>query len=102
MVARVTQYRIRVGKVEEFAATLESLIPAMDRLKGFRVLRVLQGPDPESREATAISVWETSADLRNSDSDESYFHTVSKLLSCCESFLPMHEQKVLVSKFAGP
>jgi|SRR5580704_13320920 heme-degrading monooxygenase HmoA len=100
MVARVTHYRIRVGKVEEFAATLESLIPAMDRLKGFRVLLVLQGPDPESREATAISVWETPADMRESDNDEFYFHTVAKLLTCCESFSPMHEQKVLVSKFA--
>jgi heme-degrading monooxygenase HmoA len=100
MVARVTQYRIRPGKLEEFTATVEALIPAMDRLKGFRVLLMLQGPDPASREATAISVWDSSDDLRNSDNDEFYFHAVAKLLTCCESFSPMREQKVLVGKFA--
>jgi hypothetical protein len=102
MVSRVTQYRIRSGKVEEFTSIVESLIPSMDRLKGFRVLLMLLGPDPGSREATAISVWETSADMKDSDNDEFYFHTVAKLLACCESFSPMHEQKVLVSKFAKP
>ena len=100
MVARVTQYKIRAGKVEEFASTVESLIPAMDGLKGFRVLLILEGTDPEKREATAISVWDSSADLRKSDNDEFYYHVIAQLLKCCESFSPMHEQKVLVSKFA--
>ena len=37
MVARVTHYRIRPGKVEEFVATVKTLTAAMDKLKGFRV-----------------------------------------------------------------
>jgi heme-degrading monooxygenase HmoA len=102
MVARVTQYRIRPGKMEEFTSTVESLIPALDRLKGFRVLLMLQGADPASREATAISVWESSADLRDSDNDEFYYHAIAQLLKCCESFSPMREEKVMVSKFAHP
>jgi hypothetical protein len=81
---------------------VKSLIPALDRLKGFRVLLMLQGADPASREATAISVWESSADLRDSDNDEFYYHAIAQLLKCCESFSPMREGEVMVSKFAQP
>jgi len=99
MVARVTHYRIRPGKVEEFAATVQSLIPAMDKLHGFRVLVMLRGSEPDSRDAMAISVWETAADLKNSDNDAFYYHVLAHLMGCCESFSPMQEQEVLVSKF---
>ena len=103
MVARVTHYHIRPGKVEEFIATQKSLIPAMDKLPGFRVLLVLRGEDPASRDATAISVWDSAADLKNSDNDAFYYDLLARLLKCCEGFSPMrHEQEVLVSKFANP
>jgi heme-degrading monooxygenase HmoA len=100
MIARVTQYRIREGKVEEFTAAVESLIPALDNLKGFRMVVVLKGADATKREATAISVWDSAGDLRNSDNDTFYYGLVARLIGCCESFSPMHEQEVMVSKFA--
>ncbi len=100
MVARITHYRIRPGKIKEFAATIEPLIAAMDKLKGFRVLLVLRGEEPDSRDATAISVWNSAADLQNSDNDTFYYEVLTKLLRCCESFSPKHQQEVLVSKFA--
>jgi heme-degrading monooxygenase HmoA len=101
MVARVTHYRIRPGKIEEFAATVEPLIAAMDKLAGFRVLLVLRGEGDDSRDAMAISVWESAADLKNSDNDAFYYEVLARLLRCCESFSPMHQQEVLVSKFAN-
>lgn len=101
MVARVTHYRIRPGKVEEFSATVAPLIAAMDKLAGFRVLLVLRGEDEDSRDAMAISVWDSAADLKNSDNDAFYYEVLARLLSCCESFSPMHQQEVLVSKFAN-
>jgi heme-degrading monooxygenase HmoA len=102
MVARVTHYRIRPGKLEEFAAAVQSLIPALDKLHGFRVLIMLRGADPDSRDAMAISVWDSDADLKNSDNDSFYYHVLARLMSFCESFSPMREQEVLVSKFANP
>jgi heme-degrading monooxygenase HmoA len=103
MVARVTHYHIRPGKVEEFVATQQSLIPAMDKLPGFRVLLVLRGEDPASRDAMAISVWDSAEDLKNSDNDAFYYDVLARLLSSCESFTPAsHEREVLVSKFANP
>ena len=100
MVARVTHYKIRAGKLEEFVATVESLTAAMDELAGFRSLVVLRGEDPASREAMAISVWDSEANMRDSDSNTHYYHAISKLIGCCESFSPMHVQEVLASRFA--
>ncbi len=101
MVARVTHYRIRPGKLEEFSATVQSLTAAMDKLKGFRVLLVLRGDESSGQDAMAISVWESAEDMKDSDSNSFYYHVVSKLIGCCESFSPMHEQEVMVSKFAN-
>jgi heme-degrading monooxygenase HmoA len=101
MIARVTHYRIRPGKLEEFTATVESLTSAMDTLKGFRVLLVLRGEEPSDQEVTAISIWESVEDMKDSDSNSLYYRVVSRLIGCCESFSPMHEQEVLVSKFAN-
>ena len=101
MVARVTHYRIRPGKIDEFTATVQSLTSAMDKLKGFRVLLVLRGDEAASQEVTAISNWDSIEDMKDSDSDSFYYHVVSKLIGCCESFSPMHEQEVMVSKFAN-
>lgn len=99
MVARVTHYRIRPGKVEEFAATIKPLTSAMDKLPGFRVLLILRGEDSTGRDATAISVWDSAADLKNCDNDAFYYDLLTQLLSYCESFSPMRQQEVLVSKF---
>lgn len=102
MVARVTHYRIREGKLEEFTATVQSLSAALDKLSGFRVLLVLRGEESGSRDAMAISIWDSALDLRNSDNNTYYYDVLSRLLSCCESFSPMHQQEVLASKFAKP
>ena len=99
MVARVTRYRIRPGKIEEFTTILQSLTAAMDELKGFRVLLILQGEKDESHDATAISVWDSAEAMKDSDSNTLYYHILSRLLRCCESFSPMHQQQVLLSKF---
>ena len=99
MVARVTHYRIRTGKLEEFSALLESLVALIDKRRGFRVLISLRGEEKDSRDVTSISVWETKEDLHASDNDKAYYAAVARLMKCCESFSPMHEQDVLVSKF---
>ena len=78
MVARVTHYRIRPGKIDEFTATVQSLTGAMDKLKGFRVLLVLRGDEAASQEVTAISTWDSIEDMKDSDSDSFYYHVVSK------------------------
>jgi hypothetical protein len=62
---------------------------------------VLRGDEASGQEAMAMSIWDSVEDMKDSDSDSFYYHVVSKLIGCCESFSPMHEQEVMVSKFAN-
>jgi len=50
----------------------------------------------------AISVWDSAVDLKNSDNNEFYYDLLARVLGCCETFSPMHQQEVLVSRFATP
>lgn len=102
MIARITRFRIRPGKLEEFAATAESLMATMDDLAGFRVLLILRGEDPGGRDAISISVWDSVEHLKSSENDKFYYGVLKRLMGCCESFSPMHEHEVLKSKFANP
>jgi heme-degrading monooxygenase HmoA len=101
MVDRVTHFRIRPGKMEEFVTTAQSLTPAMDKLHGFRLLLILRGEDKDSRDAMSISIWDSAADVSNSENDDFYCKTIAKSISYCDSFSPMHVEEVLLSKFAN-
>ena len=101
MIARVTRYRIRPGKVEEFAATAESCMAAMQKLKGFHAVLLLRGENPDGRDATSISVWDSAEDLKSSENDALYYDALARVMNCCESFSPMHQHEVLKSKFAS-
>ena len=101
MVARLTHCRIRPGKMEEFVNTAEALTPALVKLHGFRALLILQGEGKDSQDTMAISVWDSEADISNSENDEFYYKGLAQLIGCCETFSPMHVQDVLLSKFAN-
>ncbi len=62
MVARVTHYRIRPGKLGEFKATAQSLTATIDKLKGFRVLRCYEPTNHLAKRPVAISIWDSAAD----------------------------------------
>lgn len=102
MVARVTHLRIRPGKMEEFFTIAQSFIPAMDKLHGFRALLILQGEEKDSRDAMAISVWDSEEDISNSENDGLYYKGLAQVIGCCETFSPMHVQEVPLSKFSHP
>ena len=100
MVARITRYRIRAGKEEEFAATMECLMRALDELAGFRIFLLLHAEDPHGRDVTSISVWDCAENMTSSENTAVYYETVKTLIGCCESFSPMHQHEVLKTKLA--
>jgi len=67
MVARVTRYRIRAGKEEEFASTIEWWISYLDTLAGFQFYLLLRGEDPGGRDVTSISVWDCAENMTSSE-----------------------------------
>ncbi len=101
MYARVTHYRILPGKIDEFAAAVDSLIPAVQKVKGFRFVLALRGDATHRDEATTVSVWDSLEDLHAGDNNVFYYQVLARLLSCCESFPVMQEQEVLLSEFAA-
>jgi len=100
MVARVTRYRIRAGKEEEFASTIEWWISYLDTLAGFQFYLLLRGEDPHGRDVTSISVWDCVENMTSSENTTVYYESVKTLIACCESFSPMHYHDVLKTKFA--
>ncbi len=102
MHARVTQYKIHPGKLEQFTATIDSLMPAIHQLAGFRCVLALRGAAKDKPEAMIISVWDSLEDLHASDNNVFLNQALARIMGCCEAFPTIREQEVLLSEFAEP
>ena len=98
MYARVWKLVILPGKVEEFAAAANSIIPILRRQVGFRGLLVLRSGPGEKLEATAVSAWESLVALRNSE-NSAFEQMLARILPLCEHHPSMREEEVMVSEF---
>jgi heme-degrading monooxygenase HmoA len=102
MYARVTQYKIHPGKLDQFTATVDSLMPAIHQLAGFRLVLVLRGTARDKPDALIVSVWDSIENLHASDNNVFLNQALARLMSCCEAFPTIREQEVLLSEFATP
>jgi heme-degrading monooxygenase HmoA len=100
MYARVWRAGILPGKVEEFAAAINSARPLLRRQPGFCGLLVLRTGPGEALEATVVSTWASIDDLRNSETT-AFQQAVVNVLSHCERHPIMREEEVVVSEFAS-
>lgn len=100
MYARVWKFKILSGKVEEFAAAINSFLPTVRRQAGFRGVLALRGGPGEKLEVIAFSMWDSLEALRNSET-HAYQEALLRLLACCERHPSMREEEVLVSEFAS-
>jgi len=99
MHARITQVRILPGKVQQFAAAVDALLPAARKQAGFRGLFILRGGEDDKPEATLISIWESLADLRASEGNMFYYEGLSNLFTFCDGYPLMHEEEILAGEF---
>jgi heme-degrading monooxygenase HmoA len=99
MYARVWRAGILPGKVEEFAAAINSSRPILRGQPGFRGLLVLRS-GPGALEATVVSLWASIDDLRNSEGTAFQQAAVS-VLSYCEPHPVVREEEVVVSEFVS-
>jgi heme-degrading monooxygenase HmoA len=98
MYARVWKMSILPGKVEEFAAAINSVTPILRRQAGFRGMFALRGGPGEKLEVTGFSAWDSLDALRNSETSE-YQEALDRVLSYCEHRPFMREEEVLLSEF---
>jgi heme-degrading monooxygenase HmoA len=101
MHARVTQVRIRPGKLDEFTAAVGSVLPLTRQQEGFRALFVLRNAESGAQEASVISLWDSLDHLKNSEKNLFLYQALARLLTFCEGFPIIREQEVLISEFAA-
>lgn len=101
MHARLTQFRILPGKLEEFTRALQSVAKSIHRQKGFRALVVLRADGGAAPEGQTIAVWDSLDDLRASEKNFFFYSGLAKVMACCEGFPAIAEQEVLVAQFAA-
>ena len=102
MHARISLYKIRTGKQEEFQQSIESLKPTMRQQKGFCGLVVLRGSEISEEETTVISIWDSLEDLRGSEKNLFFYQAMARTLTLCEGFpAVIREHEVLATEFAA-
>jgi heme-degrading monooxygenase HmoA len=103
MHARITQFHIRQGKLEEFLGAIDSLVPLMHEQKGFRGLLVLRGNSAAggSPEATVITTWDSLDSLRGSEENLYFYRAMSRVLEFSDGFPAIGEHEVLASEFSS-
>jgi heme-degrading monooxygenase HmoA len=102
MHARITQFRIRSGKLDAFAAAVDSMIPLMHQQKGFKALMVLRGDalPADSPEAIVITAWDSLDSLRAGEENLYFYRAMARVLAFSDGFPAIHEHEVLVSEFS--
>ena len=102
MHARVWQFQLRRGKLEEFRSALHSLIPAAQQQGGFVGALALGSGDKGAPHISLIALWESLDALRASERNMLVSQAISRFVSCSEGFPQIQERPVLASEFPLP
>lgn len=99
MYARVTQYRVKPGKQEEFIEALTGSVPLMHDQRGFVAVLVLRSPGNNSHDLRVMTVWDSEEELLASERNLYFYQAVSRALAFCEGFPTIREEEVVLSDF---
>jgi heme-degrading monooxygenase HmoA len=98
MYARVWRVVILHGKMEEFLASTNAMLPILQRQPGFCGLFVLRSGPGERLEVTVVSMWASLEALQDSETP-TFRQEVVKFLALCEHRPSMREEEVMMSEF---
>ena len=99
MYARVWKVGILPGKVEEFTAAANAMMPMLRKQPGFRGCVVLRTGPGEALECSVFSLWDSIDALRDSETP-AFRQALVPFLALCEDHPLMREEEVLMSEFA--
>jgi quinol monooxygenase YgiN len=99
MYARVWRVVILPGKMEEFLAHTNAMLPILRRHPGFGGLLAMRSGPGERLEVTVVSMWASLEALQDSETPE-YRDAIVKFLALCEHRPFMREEEVMLSEFA--
>jgi heme-degrading monooxygenase HmoA len=99
MYARVTQYRVKPGKSDDFVAALSASIPLMHDQRGFVALLVMRNPGINSPDLRVLTVWDSEEELLASERNLYFYQAVSRALEFSDGFPSIREEEIVLSDF---
>jgi quinol monooxygenase YgiN len=103
MYARLWRFTIAPGKLDEFVASVRSLLPEAKKERGFRGFILLRGLIDEPKTyCTMLGLWQSRAHLRASDEGLFLPRALAHLITSCEGYPIIQEQDVLLSEIFSP
>ena len=99
MYARVTQYRVKPGKSDDFVAALSASIPLMHDQRGFVALLVMRNPGINSPDLRVLTVWDSEEELLASERNLYFYQAVSRALAFSEGFPSIREEEIVLIDF---
>jgi heme-degrading monooxygenase HmoA len=98
MFARVWRVTILPGKMDDFLAFTNGILPILQRHRGFCGMLALRSGPGERLEVTVLSMWTSLEALQDSETPE-YREALVKFLALCEHRPFMREEEVMMSEF---
>jgi quinol monooxygenase YgiN len=99
MHARVTQFSVQPGKLNEFVDALNSAIPIMRQRKGFQALLVLRVEGSNPPDVRVMTFWDSQQALHESESNIHFYQTLSRVMVFSQGFPAIREEEVMISDF---
>jgi quinol monooxygenase YgiN len=99
MHARVTQFAVQPGKLNEFVDALNSAIPIMRQRKGFQALLVLRVEGSNPPDVRVMTFWDSQQALHESESNIHFYQTLSRVMAFSQGFPIIREEEVMIGDF---
>jgi len=100
MHARVTQFAVQPGKLNEFVDALNSAIPIMRQRKGFQALLVLRVEGSNPPDVRVMTFWDSQQALHESESNIHFYQTLSRVMAFSQGFPAIREEEVVIGDFS--
>jgi heme-degrading monooxygenase HmoA len=99
MHARVTQFAVQPGKLNEFVGALEAVRPLMHQRKGFQALLVLRVEGSNPPDVRVMTFWESQQALQESESSVQFYAALARTMVFSQGFPIIREEEVMIGDF---
>jgi heme-degrading monooxygenase HmoA len=99
MHARVTQFAVQPGKLDDFLSALESARPLMHERKGFQALLVLRVEGSNPPDLRVMTFWDSQQALQESESNVLFYAALARMMAFSQGFPMIREEEVMISDF---
>ena len=99
MHARVTQFAVQPGKLDEFINALEAARPLMHQRKGFQALLVLRVEGSNPPDVRVMTFWDSQQALQESESSVLFYAALARAMTFSQGFPVIREEEVMIGDF---